>query len=70
MALIDDLLTGEEAKRERTCLLVGHSSTNRVLLAHLMGVRLADYRRRFVQDWANLTVLQWPDRDVGPTLGR
>ena len=29
---------------------------------------LADYRRRFQQDWANLTVLRWPNRDEGPML--
>ena len=67
--LIEELLAwSEKRKRERICLLVGHSSTNRVLLALLMGVKLADYRRRFDQDWTNLTVLQWPDRASGPQL--
>ena len=32
------------------------------------GVPLADYRRRFLQDWVNLTVLRWPDADSGPLL--
>jgi broad specificity phosphatase PhoE len=50
------------------CLLVGHSSVNRVLLAMLLEVELRDYRRRFRQDWANLTVLHWPNRDEGPML--
>jgi len=49
---------------------VGHSSINRVLLAAVSGVPLADYRRRFLQDWVNLTVLQWHDRDGGPLLAR
>ena len=39
-------------------LLVGHSTLNRVLLATALGVPLRDYRRRFRQDWANLTVLR------------
>ena len=29
---------------------------------------LADYRRRFKQDWANLTVLRWGSREEGPML--
>ena len=53
---------------DRTCLLVGHSSLNRVLLAVVMGVPLADYRRRFKQDWASLTVLRWESRAAGPLL--
>ena len=68
--VIDDLLawagsTGDDS----TCLLVGHSSVNRVLLATVLGVPLADYRRRFQVDWASLTVLRWP-RDVaaGPLM--
>jgi broad specificity phosphatase PhoE len=49
-------------------LVVGHSSTNRILLAMLLGVELNDYRRRFDQDWTNLTVLRWPSRADGPRL--
>lgn len=52
----------------RTCMLVGHSSVNRILLAMCLGVPLSDYRRRFRQDWLNLTVLHWPDRESGPLL--
>ncbi len=67
--LIEELLAwSEKRKRERICLLVGHSSTNRVLLAMLLGIKLSDYRRRIDQDWANLTVLQWADRSSGPTV--
>jgi probable phosphoglycerate mutase len=67
-ALIEDLLTWWGADGDRTCLLVGHSSINRALLATVMDVPLPDYRRRFLQDWVNLTVLRWPDRDSGPLL--
>ena len=67
--LIDELLDWSEKKlRERICLVVGHSSTNRVLLAMSLGIKLADYRRRIDQDWTNLTVLQWADRASGPTV--
>lgn len=58
----------EAAGAERTCALVGHSSVNRILLAMLLEVALIDYRRRFDQDWANLTVLRWPDRASGARL--
>jgi broad specificity phosphatase PhoE len=68
-ALIGELLdSAAAAHSEQTCLLVGHSSTNRILLAQCLGVALRDYRRRFEQDWANLTVLRWPDRQSGPLL--
>jgi broad specificity phosphatase PhoE len=52
----------------RTCLLIGHASVNRVLLATCLGVPLRDYRRRFQFDWAGLTVLRWTSRADGPTL--
>ena len=58
----------EQEGADRTCLLVGHSSLNRILLAVVMGVPLADYRRRFKQDWASLTVLRWESRAAGPLL--
>ena len=67
--LIDSLLAwGLADETDRTALLVGHSSVNRVLLALAMGVGLNDYRRRFRQDWTSLTVLRWPDRQSGPLL--
>ncbi|MDP8905040.1 MAG: histidine phosphatase family protein [Chloroflexota bacterium] len=66
--LIAELVEWAEAGGGRTCLIVGHSSVNRVLLAASLGVPLADYRRRFKQDWLNLTVLHWPDRESGPLL--
>jgi broad specificity phosphatase PhoE len=67
--LVDDLLGWwEGAGDDRTCVLVGHSSVNRVFLALVLDVPLPDYRRRFRQDWANLTVLEWPSRPSGPEL--
>lgn len=54
--------TPEEDSR---VLLVGHSTLNRVLLAVALGVPLRDYRRRFRQDWANLTVLRFGRRFGG-----
>jgi broad specificity phosphatase PhoE len=44
---------------DRRVLAVGHSTTNRVLLCVSLGVALRDYRRRFVQHPANLTVLRF-----------
>ncbi len=68
IALIDYLLEWWSGKGDRTVLLVGHSSINRVLLAAVTNVPMADYRRRFLQDWANLTVLRWETPDSGPLL--
>ena len=67
--VVDGLVEwAEKARGESTALVVGHSSTNRILLAMLLGVELNDYRRRFDQDWTNLTVLRWPSRADGPRL--
>ena len=54
---------------ERPILVVAHSSTNRILLCVALGVGLRDYRRRFVQGQANLTVLRWAAGDQ-PEDGR
>jgi broad specificity phosphatase PhoE len=67
-SLIDDLLAWWAGEGERTCLLVGHSSINRALLAAVTSTPMADYRRRFLQDWVNLTVMRWEDLDGGPLL--
>ncbi len=67
-ALIDDLLAWWSGSGERTCLLVGHSSINRALLAAVSGVPLPDYRRRFQQDWTNLSVLRWQSPESGPLI--
>lgn len=45
-------------RAERRILAVGHSTLNRILLAVALGVPIRDYRRRFRQDWLNLTVLR------------
>lgn len=66
--LVGDVVKWWGGSGDRTCLLVGHSSINRVLLAAVSGVPLADYRRRYLQDWTNLTVLRWEDLDSGPLL--
>jgi broad specificity phosphatase PhoE len=50
---------------ERPVLVVGHSSTNRVLMCLALGTDVRDYRKRFVQSQANLTVLRWEMSD-GP----
>ena len=44
---------------ERPILVAGHSSTNRILMCVALGTDVRDYRRRFVQGQANLTVLRW-----------
>jgi probable phosphoglycerate mutase len=41
-------------------LAVAHSTLNRVLLCVAVGIPVAEYRRRFTQSQANLTVLRWP----------
>ncbi len=50
---------------ERPVLVVAHSSTNRILMCLALGTDVRDYRKRFVQDQANLTVLRW-DLGDGP----
>ena len=40
-------------------LVVGHSTTDRILLCVALGVPVRDFRRRFVQDPANLTVIRF-----------
>ncbi|CAN5748680.1 histidine phosphatase family protein [soil metagenome] len=68
-SLLESLLDWWESEAgERACLLVGHSSVNRVLLAFSLGVPLRDYRRRFQVDWASLSVLRWTERNAGPRL--
>jgi broad specificity phosphatase PhoE len=49
-------------------LLVAHSTLDRILLCGELGVPLVDYRRRFRQDWASLTVLRYTDRSSGAQL--
>jgi broad specificity phosphatase PhoE len=59
---LDDLLASEPSNTdERRVLLVAHTAVNRILLCIALGVPVRDYRRRFVQDRANLTVLQYDE---------
>ena len=44
---------------DRPVLVVGHASTNRILLCVALGTDVRGFRRRFVQGQANLTVLRW-----------
>ncbi len=41
-------------------LVIAHATFNRILLCVALGVPVRDYRRRFRQDPANLTVLRFP----------
>ena len=50
------------AHPDRSLLIVAHSSLNRILLCVALGVPLRDFRRRFVQDQCNLTVLRFAGR--------
>jgi len=50
---------GVEGGVDQQVLAIGHSTTNRVLLCVALGVPLRDYRRRFVQQPANLSVLRF-----------
>jgi broad specificity phosphatase PhoE len=54
-----------EAEGERRVLLVTHGTLNRILLCVALGLPVSDYRRRFIQDRANLTVLRY-ERGDGP----
>jgi broad specificity phosphatase PhoE len=64
-AFVDELLEdqasrhGPDDRVERPILAVAHSSLNRVLLCVVLGIPLGEYRRRFAQAPANLTVLRF-----------
>jgi broad specificity phosphatase PhoE len=51
--------TAGNEEPDHRVLAVGHSTTNRILLCVCLGVALRDYRRRFKQEPANLTVLRF-----------
>ena len=67
-SFLDDLIGWEaalgEPESDHRVLTVGHATLNRVLLAVALDVPLRDFRRRFRQDWVNLTVLRF-DRGSG-----
>jgi broad specificity phosphatase PhoE len=48
-----------EAAPERRILVVGHATTNRILVSVAVGTDIRGYRRRYAQGQANLTVLRW-----------
>ena len=50
-------------------LAVGHSSTNRILMCVALGLPIREFRQRFVQGQANLTVLRFEHGD-GPSDAR
>ncbi len=54
-----------DVEGERRVLVVAHGTFNRVLLCVALGLPVQDYRRRFVQDRTNLTVLRY-ERDDTP----
>ncbi len=53
-----------EAEGERRVLVVAHGTFNRILLCVALGVPVRDYRRRFLQDRTNLTVLRYERGDT------
>jgi broad specificity phosphatase PhoE len=53
-----------EAEGERRVLVVAHGTFNRILLCVALGLPVAEYRRRFLQDRANLTVLRYEHDDT------
>ena len=61
-SFLDDLLAwaADRPGQDPIVLAVAHSTLNRVLLCVAVGVPVREYRRRFTQSQANLTVLRWP----------
>jgi len=62
-SFLADLLAwaGVDAVPDPIVLVVAHSTLNRILLCVALGVPVGDYRRRFTQDQANLSVLRYED---------
>jgi alpha-ribazole phosphatase/probable phosphoglycerate mutase len=72
-SFLDDLIAWEGAlsdpESDHRVLAVGHATLNRVLLTVALDVPLRDFRRRFRQDWVNLTVLRFDrESDEGAML--
>jgi hypothetical protein len=53
-----------EAEGELRVLAVAHGTYNRILLCVALGIPVRDYRRRFIQDRTNLTVLRYERGDA------
>ena len=59
-SFLEAAIDGAEADTaDHRILVVGHSTTDRILLCVALGVPVRDFRRRFVQDPANLTVIRF-----------
>jgi phosphoserine phosphatase len=69
--LLDDHVErhGPASEKQAPVLAVGHSSTNRVLMCVALGLPIREFRQRFVQSQANLTVLRFEHGD-GPSDAR
>ena len=74
-AFLEELLAdhvtrhGPSSPDEGPVLAVGHSSTNRVLMCVALGLPVREFRQRFVQSQANVTVLRFEHGD-GPSDAR
>ncbi|HEY6056518.1 MAG TPA: histidine phosphatase family protein [Candidatus Limnocylindrales bacterium] len=68
--LLDDHVARHGSRHEdRAVLAVAHSSLNRVLMCVALGLPIREFRRRFSQGNANLTVLRFEHGD-GPSDAR
>jgi broad specificity phosphatase PhoE len=63
-SFLADLLAAELPQPSRRVLVVAHATFNRILLCVALGVPVKDFRRRFVQDRANVTVLRYEPGDT------
>jgi probable phosphoglycerate mutase len=62
-------LDAHEREAEGRILVVAHATLNRILLCVALGTPVRDFRRRFRQDPANLTILRFPaDEETGALL--
>ncbi len=74
-AFLDDLIAWHDGRQgagnadERPVLAVAHSTLNRVLVCVATTTPIREFRRRFSQDQANLTVLRFEHGD-GPSDAR
>jgi len=56
-AVLEDHLAEDESVAP--VLMVGHSTTNRILVCAALAMPISEYRTRVVQSQVNLTVLEW-----------
>jgi len=62
--VFDRINAQAQAEGERRVLAVAHGTYNRILLCVALGIPVRDYRRRFIQDRTNLTVLRYERGDA------